>query len=158
MLLPFFQRLEDLHLATAIDTSGYFVAAINVMHLLALTLFIGAVLIVDLRLLGRGISKQPLVQVARDAQPWLIAGFLALFVTGVLQILATPMKAYYSPQFWFKMQLLVVAVIYTFTLRRKITMSDEKRVGPIWGKLVALVSISMWVMIAISGRLIGLLQ
>jgi hypothetical protein len=30
--------------------------------------------------------------------------------------------------------------------------------GPVWGKLVGLISISLWVTIAVCGRLIGLLQ
>jgi hypothetical protein len=158
MLQPFFTRLEALKFATWFDSGGYFVAFFNVAHLIALTVFVGAFLTVDLRLLGGGMRKQPLAQVARDAQPWLIGAFLALAVTGVLQILATPMKAYFSPQFWLKVQLLVVAVIFTFTVRRMITRADEKRVGPVWAKLVGLISISLWVSIAVCGRLIGLLQ
>ena len=158
MLQPFFNRLEALQFATWFDSGGYTVSFINVAHLVALTVFVGAVLTVDLRLLGSGMRKQPLAQVARDAQPWMFGAFLALAVTGVLQILATPLKAYFSPQFWLKVQLLAVAVVFTLTVRRMITRADETRVGPVWGKLVGLVSIGLWVSIAVCGRLIGLLQ
>jgi hypothetical protein len=158
MLLPFFEWLEALKLGSAVDDSGYLVAAVNVMHLLALTVFLGAALVVDVRLLGRGMTEQPLARVARDAQPWLIRGFLAVALTGVLQILATPMKAYYSAQFWLKMELLIVAVVLTFVVRRWLTQVDEARLGPVWGKVVALVSIVLWTTIAVEGRLIGLLQ
>ena len=61
--------------------------------------------------------RQPLSDVVRSAQPWLLGGFAAMFVTGSLQVLGTPMKAYYSDQFWLKMQLLVVAVILTLAVR-----------------------------------------
>lgn len=158
MLLAFFQWLESLRFGVAVDESGYFVAAVNVAHLLALTLFLGAVLMVDLRLLGRGIREQPLAQVARDAQPWLIGGFLAMLATGLLQLLATPMKAYYSDQFWLKMYLVLFALAFTLTVRRKVTQADETRLGPVWGKVVGLISIAVWVMIAVQGRLIGMLQ
>lgn len=158
MLLTFFQWLESLHFSTAIDESGYFVAAVNVAHLLALTVFVGAVLVVDLRLLGRGMREQPLAQVARDARPWLIGGFLAMLLTGILQILATPIKEYYSPIFWQKMEVIPVALIFTFTVRRWITQADETRVRPVWRKVVGLTSIAMWTTVATSGRLIGLLQ
>ncbi|OFW22846.1 MAG: hypothetical protein A3H97_10040 [Acidobacteria bacterium RIFCSPLOWO2_02_FULL_65_29] len=158
MLLPFFQWLESLRFGVAVDESGYFVAAVNVAHLLSLTVFLGAVLMVDLRLLGRGIREQPLAQVALDAQPWLIGGFLAMLATGLLQLLATPMKAYYSDQFWLKMYLVLFALAFTLTVRRKVTQADETRLGPVWGKVVGLISIAVWVMIAVQGRLIGMLQ
>ena len=109
-MLPFFQWLESFAFGAE---SIYTVAFINVAHLLALVFFIGALLIVDLRLLGSGMRRQPLSDVVRSAQPWLLGGFAGMFVTGSLQVLGTPMKAYYSDQFWLKMQLLVVAVIMT---------------------------------------------
>lgn len=153
-----FEWLESLQFATLFDDGGYVVAAINVMHLLALTVFLGAVLVVDVRLLGRGMTKQPVARVAQNAQPWLIYGFLAVAITGVLQIFATPMKAYYSAQFWLKMELLIVALIFTFTVRRKVAQADEGRIGPVWGKAVAIASFALWATIAMEGRLIGLLQ
>ena len=157
-MLPFFEWLESLQFTAAIDQSGYVGAAINVMHLLALTVFLGAVLVVDVRLLGQGMTKQPVARVARDAQPWLVIGFLAVAVTGLLQVVTTPMKAYYSAQFWLKMELLMVAVIFTFAVRHRIARADEARVGPLWGKVVAAASITLWTTIAVQGRLIGLLQ
>src|SRR5918994_5610237 len=108
-MLSLFERLESLGFGAG---SEYLGAFINVAHLLALTVFIGAILIVDLRLIGSGMRKQPINEVARNAQPWMLASFGAMVLTGMLQVLATPMKAYYSEQFWLKMQLLVVAVIF----------------------------------------------
>jgi putative copper export protein len=158
MLLPFFQWIESLQFSTAVDDGGYFTAGVNVMHLLALTVFVGALLVVDLRLLGRGMKKQPLAQVARDAQPWLIGGFLAMLSTGIPQVLATPIKEYYSPHFWLKMEVILVALIFTFTVRRRIALADEARVAAVWRRLVGIVSIAMWTTVATAGRLIGLMS
>jgi hypothetical protein len=158
MLLPFFTWLESLHFGAVVDNSGYFVAMVNVTHLLALAIFVGAVLVLDLRLIGSGMSKQPVARVSKNAQPWLIGGFLALAITGILQIVATPMKVYYSANFWTKVDLLVVAVLFTFIVRRRVAQMDDARLGPVWGKVVGLVSIVLWMTIAVEGRLIGLLQ
>jgi hypothetical protein len=136
--------------------SAYGVAAINIIHLLSLTIFLGAVFIVDLRLLGGGLSTVPVRQVSRDARPWLIGGFFALLVSGSMQVLTTPIKEYYSPNFWLKMQLLAVALLFTLFVRRRITQADEDRVAPVWLKVVGLVSIGLWGWIAVNGRLIGL--
>jgi len=151
-MLPFFQWLESFAFGAE---SIYTVAFINVAHLLALVVFIGALLIVDLRLLGSGMRRQPLSDVVRSAQPWLLGGFAGMFVTGSLQVLGTPMKAYYSDQFWLKMQLLVVAIIFTFAVRWIAVRRDE---APGWLKPAGLVSIVLWSFIAVQGRLIGLLQ
>ena len=159
LLLPFFEWLEDeLAFHMWISESVWAQPAVNVMHLLALVILFGSLLIVDLRLLGRGMTEQPVAKVARDALPWLIGGLVALLLTGIPQLLATPIKEYYSPFFWIKMRLLLVTLIFTFTLRHKVTMADPARVGPVWGKVVALVSIALWTWVAVEGRLIGLLS
>ncbi len=56
------------------------------------------------------------------------------------------------------MRLLLFTLIFTFSLRHKVTMADEARVGPVWGKVVGLVSIALWTWVAVEGRLIGLLS
>ena len=151
-MLPFFQWLESLRFGAG---SEYTVASINVTHLLCLVVFIGALLVVDLRLLGSGMRRQPLSDVVHAAQPWLFGGFVGMFVTGSLQVVGTPMKAYYSDQFWLKMQLLVVAIIFTLAVRWFAAQRDE---APAWLKPAGLVSILLWSFIAVQGRLIGLLQ
>jgi hypothetical protein len=141
-----------------ISQSVFAAPMINIMHILALVMVFGAVFVVDLRLLGQGMTEQPVARVARDAFPWLIGGLVCMLLTGIPQILSTPIREYYSPFFWMKMRLLLVALIFTFTLRHRVSMADEARVGPVWGKLVALVSMSLWTWIAVEGRLIALLS
>ena len=152
MTLQFFQWLETLGFGAG---SEFTVAFINVGHLLALTLFIGALLIVDIRLIGSGMRRQPLSDVVRSAQPWLLGGFVMMAITGALQVVATPMKAYFSDQFWLKMQLLLVAIIMTFVVRLLAARLNE---APAWGKPAGIASILLWSFIAVQGRLIGLLQ
>ena len=158
MLLPFFEWLDTLRVGDLLSTSSYAVPLINVMHILALIIVFGSLLIVDLRLLGRGMTQQPVAKVARAARPWLIGALICMLLTGIPQLLSIPIRQYYSPFFWMKMRLLVVTLIFTFTLRHKVTMADEARVGPVWGKVVGLVSIGLWTLIAVEGRLIGLLS
>ena len=79
-------------------------------------------------------------------------GFLGLLVTGIPQLISNAMREYYSAFFWFKMEVMVLALIYTFTLRRKVTLADETRVGPFWSKVVGLVSIVLWACVAIPAR------
>ena len=155
-LLPYFEAMNDLAISAAIRESLWMVAVINTLHLLFLVMFAGAVLIVDLRLLGRGASEQPLSHVARDAQPWLVAALIGLTLTGVPQFLSNALREYHSYLFWMKMAVLLVALAYTFTIRRRITLADETRVAPATRKAVALVSIALWTAVVVQARLIGL--
>ena len=110
---------------------------------------------VDLRLFGFGLRRQPVAQLARDAQPWLIASLMVMVATGVLMFTSEAIKCYYHPAFWVKMTSLFLAITFTFTVRRKVTLADETRMGPLWSKLVALVSITLWSGVGIGGRWIG---
>jgi len=156
MVQSLFEWVNDLGWSVAIRESIWFYAFDQAFHLVALGVFFGSVLVVDLRLLGTGLRQQPLAQVARDAQPWFIGAFLALLITGIPQLMSNAMRQYYSEFFWFKMEVMLVALVFTFTLRRKVTLAEEGRVAPIWLKLVGITSIALWLGVAIPARLIGL--
>ena len=71
MLLPIFEWMQASAFTTAVANSWWAGATFNVCHLLALAVFIGATLLVDLRLLGAGLREQPVARLAADARPWL---------------------------------------------------------------------------------------
>jgi Family of unknown function (DUF6644) len=156
MLRVFFQWMNDLPFSKALGASVWQFPTIQAFHLVALAWLAGAILIVDLRLLGVGVKDRPVAQVAQDAQPWLIWGLLALTVTGIPQMMQNAMREYFSVFFWIKMVFLLAAIVFTFTIRRKVTMAGEGRVGPFQSKLVGCVSILLWVCVAVPARLIGL--
>jgi hypothetical protein len=157
MLRPLFEWAGTTSLSQAILQSTWQSAAFNLVHLMSMIIFVGAILLVDLRLLGKGLTSQPIAEVARGAQPWLIGGFLGLLITGVPSAMSTAFRLYETPLFWFKMYVLFVGVIFTLTLRRKIALAtDEGRVRPVWAKLVGAASILMWAMVAASARLLML--
>jgi hypothetical protein len=154
-LLPFFTWCEKSAIGEAIRNSQWLFPVIESVHLLALVLIAGAVLVVDMRLLGLGLRRQPVAQLARDAQPWLIGGLMVMLPTGILLFLAEAIKCYYSPAFAVKMTSLLLALIFTFTVRRKVAMADERPATRLWSRLVAVVSVALWSGVGIGGRWIG---
>jgi hypothetical protein len=154
-LLGFFQWCEQSGIGEAIRKSAWLFPLIEAIHLLGLGVIGGAVLVVDLRLLGLGLRRHPVAQLTRDAQPWLIGSLVLMLITGGLLFLSEAIKCYYHGAFWFKMSSLLLAIVFTFTVQRKVTMADEIRVRPIWGKVVALVSVALWSGVGIGGRWIG---
>ena len=154
-LLPFVQWCEASAIGTAIRTSPWAFAVIESVHLLALAAIGGAVLVVDLRLLGWGLREQPVKQTARDAFPWLVGSLAVMLVTGFSLFLSEATKCYYSTPFWVKMSSLLLAIIFTFTVRRKITSADDGRISPAVYRIVALVSLALWFGVGAGGRWIG---
>jgi uncharacterized membrane protein len=155
MLLPFFQWCESTALGTAIRMSPWAFAVIESVHLLGLAVIGGAVLLVDLRMLGFGLTNQRIAELARAVFPWLVGSLVVMLLTGVGLFLSEPLKCYDSRAFWVKMISLGLAMLFTFSIRRRVTMADETRVRPIWFKLVALVSLALWFGVGGGGRWIG---
>lgn len=154
-LLPAFQWLEDTAIGVAIRESLWLFPVIEAVHLLALALIGGTILLVDLRLLGFGLRSQPVAALAESMHPWLVGGHLTMIATGVPMFLSEAIKCYYSPPFWYKMLFLVIATVYTFTVRKRVAAADQAKVGPVWGRLAALASMGLWFCVGFSGRWIA---
>jgi hypothetical protein len=151
VLLPFFEWMESLAI---FGSSVYLGPAVNIVHLMGMVVFLGAVLIVDLRLLGTGLKRQPTASVARDAQPWLIGSLVVLIVTGIPATMATATQQYMNSIYWVKMYLLALGLVFIFTVRRQVAFSEEGRVPAAAKKAVGLLSIVIWLSVAALARLI----
>lgn len=155
MLLPFFQWCETTALGSTIRTSKWLFPVIESVHLLGLAVLGGLVLLIDLRLLGLGLKKQPVAQLSKDAEPWLVASVIVMLVSGVLLFLSESVKCYYSQPFWVKISAIPLALLFTFTVRRKAARADDADVRRGRSALVAFVSLLLWFAVAAAGRWIG---
>ena len=135
--------------------SPYIGPVVNLIHLLSMVLFAGALLIVDLRLIGVGVTDTPLAKIARDARPWLIAGLVGIVLTGIPQTMERATDQYRTSIFWMKMYLILFGLIWLVTARRRAVRADHPS-GP-WPKVVGVVSILVWGSVAALARLIMLL-
>lgn len=155
-LFPFFEWCQNSGLTVAMRSSKWLFPVIACVHLMGLALIGGSVLVVDLRLLGFGLWRQPVAHVAREAQRWLFVSLLVMIPTGSLLFLSKAVQCYTLPAFWIKITCLFLALVFTFSVRRKVAMADEMRVSPVWRKVVALVSLSLWCGVGIAGKWIGI--
>lgn len=153
MILEIFQSIENSGMGEAIRDSKWLFPVIEAVHLLGLAVIGGAVLIVDLRLFGYGLRSQPVRQIARDAQPWLIGSLAVMLITGSLLFSSEATKCYYHEAFWVKMTSLALAILFTFTIRRRVTQANK--IAPFWSKVVAIISVALWSGVGIGGRWIG---
>jgi hypothetical protein len=148
-----YASVMDSSFATSVQLSVWLFALTEAAHLLALAVVGCAVLIVDLRILGWGLTRQPVAHIAREVRPWLFASLCGMAVTGFIMFSSLAASKYYShPAFWMKMSLLGAALALTFTVRQWIVSGDEARAARPLAKVVAAVSVLLWSSVAIMGR------
>ena len=153
MALPFFQWLEATPPGTWLAQSIWSFAVIEAVHLVGLALLGGSVLLVDLRLLGLGLRRQPISEIGGHAHRWLVGATGIMLATGILLLISEPIKLYYNQSFWVKMWTLPIALAFTFTVRRRVIRSGSEAT---WRtRLVAGASIALWLTVAAAGRWIG---
>ena len=151
-LYPYFEWFETTVLGMAIRDSLWLFPVIECIHLLGLSLLGGAVLVVDLRLLGLGLRGRSVSEVARNAHPWLVGGLAVMILTGVPLFMSESVKCYYSPPFWYKMGFLLAATVFTFSIRRKVAGGEPK---PLTAGLTGVVSLALWFGVGFAGRWIA---
>jgi hypothetical protein len=155
MLLPWFQALENSAVGAAVRDSLWLFPVVEVFHLIGLAVIGGTILVVDFRLLGLGLRGHPVSRLARDVQPWVIGSLAVMFLSGVPLFLSEATKCYYSFAFWTKMTALLLAIIFTLTVRRRVSFAPDGRFSPASYRAVALTSIALWSTVGWGGRWIG---
>lgn len=153
-LLPLFQWFEATTPGTIVRESIWMFPLIQCFHLLALSLLGGAVLALDMRMLGLGLTATPVAELGRRLYPWMKLGLIVINVSGILMFLSEAIKCFYSPPFFYKITLLILAMIYTFTFRRRVVESAETASASRL-KITALVSLALWFGVGFSGRWIA---
>jgi hypothetical protein len=154
-LLPFFQWCYQTPIGETIRNSTWLFPVIETFHLLGLGLTAGTVLIVNLRLLGVGLSRQPVAQLWVAVQPWLLGGLILMFMSGIPLFLSESIKCLYNYAFWLKMTSLFLVLLFTFTVQRRVTQSGMTSDRPMLGRFTALISLTLWFGVAGGGRWIG---
>jgi len=152
-MLAFFEWCEATALGQLVRDSLWLFPVIESVHLLGLCLLGGSLLVVDLRMLGFGLKRQPVAELARAIQPWLVASVLVMFLTGSLQFLSEAVKCYYNPSFWVKMTTLPIALLFTFRVRQPFALSATDTSAK--SRVVAVTSLALWFTVAAAGRWIG---
>ena len=130
------------------------------MHVVTLAVFLGTLLMIDLRMLGVTLRGVPLKRVSDSLLPWTIGGFVVMAITGVLLFYAIPVRSYQSIFFRVKVVLLILAGInmwryYRHTHRSVESWGAPGAVIPKSAKVAAGVSLATWAGVVFVGRMIA---
>lgn len=152
-----FQELQSTTLSQHIShLSAYAGAVAQLFHIVGFLLILTSVLLVNLRLIGLGLSKQPVPYLAKVTNPLIFIGLVLVTLSGLFIFLPSASLYYPNPAFWLKFYLLAVVVVLHFSLIHLVTRREHTPRVLAWG--TALVNLSLWFGVAFAGRAIGFLN
>ena len=155
-LLGWCQWLEQTPLAVAVSESVWLFPLIEGSHILALPLSVGMIVMFDLRLLGLAFSSGPASRMMRDVVRWSKAGFVVMFLTGVVLFMTQASKAYDNVFFRTKLLLLLVlginAAVYQIVFYPRMAQWDSAGGTPFGARLCGGLSLVVWIGVIVCGR------
>jgi hypothetical protein len=125
---------------------------LEIIHIVGFAIAIGTIFMVDLRLMGAGMMRQPSSRLAKDLAPWTLGGLAAVLISGPLIFSSDPNMYLNNPSFQFKMAALLVAILYQYTVHRKVALSNP---SPAVGALAGIISVALWVSVVAGGLFIA---
>jgi hypothetical protein len=150
-LLPWFRWLQNTPVGATIRDSPILFPCFMTVHLLGLAMLVGTILLMDLGLLGIGMRRQPVSEIAGQLRGWTLGGAALVLGSGAFLFAARAVRCYRNPYFHLKMILLLMAAIYHVTLHRQVIL-DAARIAPARRKLTAAVSLLLWIGAGFAGQ------
>jgi hypothetical protein len=150
--------LEHRPFAIAIAESTWWFPIVETIHVLALTVVVGSVAMMDLRLLGVGSRARAASEVIASSLPWTWSAFAVAFIAGSLLFSSKAATYYANLPFRIKMVCLALAAMnmlffHFFTARGM--ASWDRGTPPRAARLGASFSLTLWIVIVATGRWIG---
>ena len=156
-LFRFCEWLAGTPWSIALHESQYAYLALLAVHVLTLTVFVGTIAMIDLRLLGLTMVGAPVSDVMARLLPWSGAGLVVSIASGSLLFFAAPVLGYQNVFFRFKMVALGFALVNAWTFHRRIYRRaaewDRDPVPPPMARMAGGISLILWAAIIVAGRM-----
>ena len=144
------QWLEHISWTSAIDNSPWLSPAMYVVHYFSFFVLIGTIAVIDLRLLGVTGRRQSVTQLAEQFFPWMWVGFSIAVLTGF--IMFAPDASTFFPKgfFWIKILVVLLGAVAALVIQRNVRQWDQPPAIPIRAKLMAFLSLVLWLSVILS--------
>ena len=154
----FAEWVNEIPSSVAIRESQYFSPYLTVSHVVVMAFVAGLVLMMDLRLLGVANMRTPFSELQRRLFPWQMFGMTLAAITGLVLAFSDPMRFYANIFFWLKMLMLVLAALnamaFHYLTYFSVSSWDAAPTTPFGAKLSGGISVVLWALVIVSGRLI----
>jgi len=126
------------------------------LHFIGLTVMFGALTVIDFRVMG--LAKFINMEAAMKFIPVALIAFAVNLLTGIAFLAADPFRYFPNFAFQWKMALIVIAGInalwFYFGEHKELCRLADGEDAPFRAKVIAAVSIAIWVVVIVAGRMI----
>ena len=151
---PFFEWCDHLAISDTIRESRFLFPIIESIHILALTVLLGMVIVFSMRLLGFGLRQRPVPDVYGAVSGLRNWALLTMLITGFLLFCSEAMKCYELPPFRAKMAALFLAILFQYTVARSVARAKDQSRN-LRSAFVGVTSLFLWFGVGVAGRAIG---
>jgi len=142
-------------IADTLNNTEWAFALAECVHIGGFAVGVGSIALVDFRMLNLGLRSQPAARVLRYTELWTVIALLFVIFSGVALFLSQVDVYRVNLIFPLKMYVLAAALIYNFTVHRKVATMENP--PPVLSRLVAIVSLLLWVTVVFGGIFTGFL-
>jgi hypothetical protein len=136
----------------ALAESEFFFPIVECFHIVGFAFSIGTIALVDFSMLWLGLPRTSAAIVARKMAPWTLVGLADMLISGPLLYVANPGQYGNNIAFDYKLWALGAAIIYNYTIHRKVSLSG---VSSSRSSVVAIVSLALWLSLVAAGIFIA---
>ena len=155
VLLPLVKLLADSPVGVYVRRSIRAVPVVADFHLLAWVVLIGVVLATNLTACRAFLKRPTPTEVARALWPYFWVSLAVAVVTGLTIMSSNAISYYYNPIFRTKMSLLLLAIILSSAVHRRLRSLAGAAVPRPW-RIAAGINLGLWFGTLVAGRLVGL--
>lgn len=154
-IYPFFQWADASWLGASVRNSRILFPLLELFHLFALTVLLGSIVLLSLRLLGVVMRKQPLSELAHELSPWMTGAILVVVCSGIPMFMSGALRYYGNTSFRVKMVFLFCALVFHFAYFHRVVVKDENSLSPAAVKIAGIGALLLWFGVGLAGRGIG---
>jgi len=155
---PFFEWCDNTRVGVAIRDSRVLFPFIETIHLFALTVLLGTIIVVSFRMMGLSLRRESLAELAAGLLPWTNGSIAVMLATGVLLFLSEALKCYGSASFRVKMVLLASALVFHVTVFRRLGRAGGEGFGALTQRTAGIAALALWFGVGLAGRGIAFLE
>jgi uncharacterized membrane protein len=139
-----------------LQTNFWAIPIIQVIHILSIAAGFGAVLMVTLRLFERAGTDRTIAETERRYVRWIWGALVFLVLSGLLLIIAEPIRELINPIFWIKVGLIVTVIVVSLAFHGRV-MRRLATGGTVTGgiKFASVLIIILWCATMLAGRWIA---
>ena len=159
MVLDILRWIASTELSIFVRESSWAFPVIECVHVIGLTLVVGTVAVVDLRLLGLASTGRRYSALAQAVLPWTWGAFAVAAAAGALMLISKPLAYVENPDLRVKLALILAAAcnmaVFQLFVRGTVADWDGDATPPLPARIAGAVSLLCWIAVVVFGRRIG---